>query len=154
VFEVWAEGIGAQSAVCGGGRYDGLAEQLGGRPTPGLGVAAGIERIILLLQHKGIAVPKPEGPAAFFVYAGTEAKLEAMRQMEEVRRQGVRAECAFGERSMKAQLKAADRARAKWAVILGPDELAKGVASARSLTAATQEEVALSGLVDWLKARA
>jgi len=153
VFEVWAEGIGAQSAICGGGRYDGLAEQLGGKHTPGLGVAAGIERIIMVLRHKGMAAPQPTPPTAFFVYMEERAKLEALRLMEEARQLGLHVECAFGDRSMKAQLKAADRARARWAVILAKDELDKGMASVRSLEQATQEEVALPCLVDWLKQR-
>ena len=154
VFEVWAEGIGAQNAICGGGRYDGLAEQLGAKHTPGLGVAAGLERLVMLLQQQGIPVARPEGPTAFFVYLGEEAKVTALRLMEEVRRQGVVADCTFGDRSMKAQLKAADRARAKWAVIIAEEELRKSTATLRSLEAANQTEVPLDNLVPWLKENA
>ncbi|MGQ9554775.1 MAG: histidine--tRNA ligase [Anaerolineae bacterium] len=154
VFEVWAEGIGAQNAICGGGRYDGLAEQLGAKHTPGLGVAAGLERLVMLLQQQGIPVARPEGPTAFFVYLGEEAKVTALRLMEEARHQGVVADCTFGDRSMKAQLKAADRARAKWAVIVAEEELRKSTATLRSLEAASQTEVPLENLVPWLKENA
>ena len=109
---------------------------------------------LMLLQQQGIPVARPEGPTAFFVYLGEEAKVTALRLMEEVRRQGVVADCTFGDRSMKAQLKAADRARAKWAVIIAEEELRKSTATLRSLEAANQTEVPLDNLVPWLKENA
>jgi len=151
VFEVWAEGIGAQNAICGGGRYDGLAEQLGARHTPGLGVAAGLERIVALLKEQRSPVPQPQGPAAFFVYLGSEAKAKTLCLMEEARSQGLAVWSTFGDRSLKAQLKAANREGARWAVILGESELAKGVATLRSLISGDQAEVPLEGVIAHLK---
>ncbi|MHB0875332.1 MAG: histidine--tRNA ligase [Anaerolineae bacterium] len=153
VFEVWAEGIGAQNAICGGGRYDGLVEQLGGRPTPGLGVASGLERVVLSMQQQGIEPPQPQPLAAYFVYLGDAAKMETLRLLERSRTTGLTVECAFGDRSAKAQLKAADRAGARYAVIIGEDELMKGVATVRSLFGAGQDAVPLTDLVGWLQAR-
>ena len=153
VFEVWADGIGAQNAICGGGRYDGLVEELGGHPTPGLGVASGLERVILFMQQQGIEPPRPRDPLAFFAYLGEAAKLESLRLMQQARAAGLFVECAFGDRSAKAQLKAAGRTGARYAVIIGENELAKATATVRSMTAEGQEDVPLASLVDWLRAR-
>lgn len=144
VFEVWAEGIGAQSALCGGGRYDGLVELLGGKPTPGLGAAVGLERIIRLLQVRNIVPPPLPAPLVFFMYHNDGARGTCLRLMEEVRGRGIAADCAFGTRSLKTQMKAAYRCGAKLAVILAEDELARGLAVVRILATAEQETVPLA----------
>ncbi|MBC7240422.1 MAG: ATP phosphoribosyltransferase regulatory subunit, partial [Chloroflexi bacterium] len=82
VFEVWAQGIGAQNAVCGGGRYDGLAQALGGDPTPGIGFGSGMERLVLAMKEQGIAVPGAPVPQVFFVYLGQEAKVRAIQLLQ------------------------------------------------------------------------
>ena len=151
VFEVYAEGIGAQNAVCGGGRYDGLIEALGGPPTPGIGFATGIERIILAMKERGIAVPGLPKPTAFFAPLGEESKVVALRLITELRAAGVRALLGFGDRSLKAQLRAADRAGATYAVILGEDELAAGQATLRHMAQGTQQNIPLAGLVAFLR---
>ncbi|NLT43865.1 MAG: histidine--tRNA ligase [Anaerolineae bacterium] len=153
VFEVWAEGIGAQNAVCGGGRYDGLTEELGGKPTPGIGVACGLERLVSLLRQQERPVPPPQRPLAYFAYRGDSARLAALRAVEALRSLGAAAEIAFGDRSLKAQMKAANRSGAGWAAILGDDELARGVAVVRSMRDSEQVEVPLGELASWLAAR-
>ena len=153
VFEVWAAGIGAQAAVCGGGRYDGLAEILGGPPTPGVGVAAGIERIILVMKAQGVEVPTPPGPLAFIAHLGPEARREAVRLADELRRAGLSVWMAFGERGLKSQMREANKRRARYAVILGEDELARGVAAVRDMGAGEQIEVPLEELTTWLQER-
>ncbi|MEA3459875.1 MAG: histidine--tRNA ligase, partial [Chloroflexota bacterium] len=100
VFEVWAEGIGAQSALCGGGRYDGLAEELGGNPTPGVGFAAGLDRTILAMRKQGIEVPSLPAPQVSLAYLGQEAKEAALRLLASLREAGISVACAFGERSL------------------------------------------------------
>lgn len=152
VFEVWAEGIGAQNAICGGGRYDGLVEQLGGKPTPGLGVASGLERVILFMQQQSIQPPMPAPPLAFFAYFGDAAKVRALALMQQARDAGLHVECTFGDRSRKAQLRCADRSGARYAVILGEDELAKESATVRHMTGEGLDEVPLTSLVEWLQA--
>lgn len=160
VFEVWAEGIGAQNAICGGGRYDGLAEELGGRPTPGIGVASGLERLVALLRQQNLPVPELPRPFAYLIHVGKEpaerepARVAALRLSEELRARGVPAETAFGERSMKSQMRSADRSGARWAVILGEAELAQGVAALRSLTDSEQLQVPLDQAAQWLAERA
>ncbi len=153
VFEVWAAGIGAQAAVCGGGRYDGLAEILGGPPTPGVGVAAGIERIIMVMKAQGLTVPPLPSPAVFLAHLGDRARREAVRLADELRHAGVGVWIAFGERGLKSQMREADKRGARWVVILGEDELARNVAAVRDMTTGEQTDVALEGLVSWLRER-
>lgn len=153
VFEVWAEGIGAQSAVCGGGRYDGLIETLGGPPTPGIGFAMGIERIILALKQQGVTPPSLSAPRIQVSPLGEAARLPALRLTTELRENGIGALLAFGGRSLKAQLKSADKLGVAYALILGDDELARGVIVAREMATSQQETVPLDGIVDWIRAR-
>ena len=154
VFEVWAEeGLGAQNAVCGGGRYDGLVEELGGPPTPGIGFAAGLERIVLTMKAQEIAVPELPAPQVFVAYLGDEAKTRAVMLASELRAAGIGTLLAFGQRSLKAQMKQADRAGVRYTLILGEDELAAGEATVRDMAAAEQQRVALAEIVDWLKQR-
>ncbi|MCC7355061.1 MAG: histidine--tRNA ligase [Anaerolineae bacterium] len=151
VFEVYAEGIGAQNAVCGGGRYDGLIEALGGPPTPGIGFATGIERIILTMKERGIAVPGQPRPTAFVAPLGEDGKTVALKLVTDLRAAGLPALLAFGDRSLKAQLRAADRAGATYAIILGEDELAQGQAALRHMAQGTQQNVLLQDVVTFLK---
>ena len=131
-FELASDALdGAQDAVGGGGRYDGLVTDLGGPETPGVGFALGVDRLLLACDAEGVFPPPPAAADVFVVdvTGGAEATLLA----EELRRAGLRAERAFGGRSMKAQMKAADRSGARWAVLVGPDELAEGAVSLRAL---------------------
>jgi histidyl-tRNA synthetase len=153
VFEVWAEGIGSQSAVCGGGRYDGLIEELGGPPTPGIGFAMGIERIILALQQQGVEPPALPEPRVQVSPLGEAARLPAIRLVTDLRAAGIGALLAFGSRSLKSQLKGADKAGVTYALILGDTELANGVIVARDMASSQQETVAADGVVEWVRAR-
>jgi histidyl-tRNA synthetase len=153
VFEVWAAGIGAQSAVFGGGRYDGLAEVLGGPPTPGVGFGSGLERIILVMKQLGVEVPPLPGPAVYLAHLGPQAKREALRLADILRREDVRVWIAYGSRGLRSQLREAGKRDVPYAVILGEEELASGTAVVRDMQAGGQENVDLSELVAWLKAR-
>jgi histidyl-tRNA synthetase len=152
VFEVWAAGIGAQAAVCGGGRYDGLAEVLGGPPTPGVGVAVGLERIILVMKSLGVAAPALPRPPVFVAHLGAEARREALRLADELRQEGVAAWLAFGNRGLRSQLREADKREARFVVILGEDELARGVVTVKDMGGG-QTEVGREGVVSWVKMR-
>ncbi len=153
VYEVWAAGIGAQAAVCGGGRYDGLAEAIGGPPTPGVGFGSGIERIVLVMKELGVEVPSLPTPPVFVAHLGSRAKREAVRLVNALRAADVGAWLAFEERGLKSQLREAGKRAARYAVILGEEELAAGKAAVRDMAAGEQSDVALAELVDWLKAR-
>lgn len=151
VFEVWAEGIGAQSAICGGGRYDGLIEELSGPPTPGIGFAMGIERIILALQQQGIEPPRLPAPRVQVASLGEAAKTPAIQLVRDLRAAGIGALLAFGNRSLKAQLKSADKAGIAYTLILGDQELAQGVVIVRDMVSSQQTTVPVAAIVDWLR---
>jgi histidyl-tRNA synthetase len=157
VFEVWAEGIGAQAAVCGGGRYDGLIELLGGPPTPGIGFGSGVERLILTLKAQGAQPPALPSPSVQVSYTGKEAtgqqaKQAAQALVAELRQAGVGALLPFGERSLKSQLKSADKAGVGYVVIVGEGELLSGQWTVRTLADGSQQAVERAALVEWLAA--
>ncbi len=133
VWEVWPPVHGSQSALGGGGRYDGLAEQLGGPPTPGVGFAAGIERLILALQEQRVAVPPAPAPRVFLAYQRVEDKEHIFHLAETLRAGGVSVDLAFGERKLGKQLAAADRSGAQLALILGEREIAAGTVTVKEL---------------------
>ncbi len=143
VFEVWAEGIGAQNAICGGGRYDGLAEELGGEPTPGIGFGSGMERLVLTMQEQGIEVPGAPAPDVALVYHGQEAKRRGLQILENLRAAGIRATITFDDRSFKAQFRDADRANARYALVLGERELAENQIIVQNMKRGDQENVDL-----------
>lgn len=153
VFEVWGSELGAQNALCGGGRYDGLVESVGGPPTPGVGVGIGIERIVISLRRQGIEPPPLIQPQVIVLHHGPAAKAEAIRLVDELRRQGVPTLMAFGDRSLKAQLKMADRSGARYALLLGEEELAAATVTVRDLQAGTQTAVSRQDILPWLRSR-
>ncbi|MGQ9559154.1 MAG: histidine--tRNA ligase [Candidatus Oleimicrobiaceae bacterium] len=153
VFEVWVQGIGAQNAMCGGGRYDGLIEQLGGPPTPGIGFGSGIERIILSMKEQGLTVPSLPRPQVFVAYQGEKGRLFALRTVFALREGGVATTFAPGDRSLKAQLREANRLGVAFVVILGEQEVAREVASLKDMATGAQQEVAPLQLVEHLRSR-
>ncbi len=155
VFEVWAEGIGAQAAICGGGRYDGLIELLGGPPTPGIGFGSGVERLIATLIAQQVPPPALLRPTVQVCFigkgeAGQQAKLAALELVRELRQAGVGALFPFGDSSLKSQLRAADKAGVAYAVIVGEGELQSGQWTVRTLADSSQQTVARADLVGWL----
>jgi histidyl-tRNA synthetase len=153
VFEVWAEGIGAQAAVCGGGRYDGLIAELGGPATPGVGFAMGIERVIASLRQQGIEPPALTAPRVQVSPLGNAARLPAIKLVRDLRTAGIGVAPAFGGRSLKSQLKGADKAGIVYTLILGDQEMTNGVVVVRDMVSSQQETIALTSIVDWLLAR-
>ena len=150
VFEVMPAGEGSQSAVCAGGRYDGLIEQLGGKPTPGIGFASGIERLILNVQHQRVNVSLDDGGPVVVAYRGQGAKMAGMRLATQLRTQGVQAVLA-PEKSLKAQLRYASGLDAPQVLILGERELAQGMVTVRQWDLGTQHEVPLDAVIEALR---
>ena len=138
VFEIWPQTVGAQSALGGGGRYDGLMEQLGGKPTPGIGFAVGIERIILNIKQQDVQVPEVGRPAVYVAHQGAESKIVALRLADEVRKAGLTCVSGLGTRSLKSQLKQANNLGARFAFILGEQEVADGTVTVRNLAESEQ----------------
>ncbi len=147
-----------KTALGGGGRYDGLAELLGGQPTPGIGFGAGVERIILELKRQNFAPPVEERPTAFVVYLGKafELKDAAVQITAQLRRAGIKTDMSYGERSPKAQMKQANASGAAYAVIIGEAELAEDSITIKDLqaegldTEKKQVQVKRSALVSYL----
>ncbi|MBE7472283.1 MAG: histidine--tRNA ligase [Anaerolineae bacterium] len=153
VFEIKADGLGSQDTICGGGRYDGLIEELGGRPTPGIGFGSGIERYVIALRHLGVEPPPEPLPQVTVSYLGDTAKLAALKLVEILRKEKIGAMLTPGDRSLKAQLKSADRAKAAFAIILGEDEVKAGQAMIRDLSSSQQLVIKLADAPAWLKDR-
>ena len=151
VFEWITTELGAQGTVCAGGRYDGLVEQLGGKPTPAAGFALGMERLVELVQQQNPdAVNSPFD--AYLIVLGDVAEQRGMQLAEELREQGVNIICHCGGGSMKSQMKKADKSQARYAVILGEDEISAGVASVKSLRESReQQQIAFNDLADMLQ---
>ena len=149
-FEIKYEPLGAQSAVAGGGRYDGLVEEIGGNPTPAVGFAVGLERVMLAMEMQELFPESSESADVFVVAMGDAAKEEAFRLLAELRDAGLSARMDYAGRSMKSQMKQADKANARYALILGEDELAKGVVTMRNMESSGQEQVAREDIVNKL----
>ena len=139
----------AQATLFGGGRYDGLAEALGGPHVPGVGFGLGLERVLLALADEGLDLPIEPGPTVYVVGIGP-GRGVAGALVRTLREAGVPADALFEERPLKAQLKAADRSDAAYAAIVGDREVEAGVATLRRLADGEQTEVALDDVVDWL----
>ena len=157
VFEFRSDVLGAQSGIGGGGRYDRLIEQLGGPPTPGAGWATGLERIEQALTAAGAAerIPVADGrPRFLFIVTEPEARGRIFRAMSELREEGLGATMDLGSRSMKAQMRQAERLGASWVVIVGPQEWERSAAAVRDMTRREQDEVSLSRLREELLSRA
>ena len=140
-FEFVSERIGAQGTVCGGGRYDHLAKELGGEDIPGVGFGLGIERLLLVMGAAGAEWPPLEPPDALVVYMGGEAKLRALELLAELRARGLSAEMDVCARNTKGQFKYADKTGARFAVVIGEDELASGKAAVKDMRTGEQKEV-------------
>jgi histidyl-tRNA synthetase len=144
-FEFTSDAIGAQSAVCGGGRYDGLVELLGGPPTPAIGFAVGQERLALILDAVGRPLPD-DRPAVFFVSADEAGAREAPVLAAALRRAGVRCDLDARGGKLARQFKQAERVQARYAVVLGGNEIASGVAKLKDLQTRAEEPIALADL--------
>ena len=141
VFEFIAEGIGAQSTVCGGGRYDGLVESLGGPALSGIGFGMGITRLILALRQKELDKVEVKAPKLYVASLGTAAQLAALEIVERLRKSGEIAECDIVGRSLKAQMKYANKIGAEYTLILGESEIESGKAQLRNMLTGDQSEV-------------
>ena len=140
-FEIQYTPLGAQSAICGGGRYDGLVEEIGGPHTPSVGFAVGLERLLLALSMQDL-IPAPEKAKHVYIAAlGEDAAAEGMKIQQQLRAMGVRADMDLQGKSLKGQMKQAGKSGADYTVIIGGDELAAGAAQVKSMAESSQEKV-------------
>jgi len=149
-YEFTSDALGSQSAVAGGGRYDGLVETLGGPATPGIGFALGQERLALILESAG-RVPPERKPAVFFVSADAEGAVEALRRSSALRKAGIACDLDPRGGKMKAQFRQAERVGARYAVVLGSAEVRSGQAKLKDMVSREETPVALADLVSRLQ---
>lgn len=148
VFEFISNSIGAQGTVCGGGRYDGLVEELGGQHTPSLGFAMGIERLMLLMEAQGCEFPEAEKPDLFIVALGEKATLKAVEIAKDMREEGFSALLDLNQRSVRAQMKYADKLGAKFNVVIGDNEVEAKTAKLKNMQTGEETEINLDTFVN------
>ena len=146
-FEIHYTPLGAQSAVAGGGRYDGLVEEIGGAPTPGIGFAAGLERILLALEKQGINNSAQKKLDAFIVTAGNAAEVYGFELLNSLRQKNIAVTMDFASRSMKAQMKQAAKSGAKFALIIGDDEVNEKSVTLKNLETSAQEKFSFNEVI-------
>ena len=150
-FEYLHDGLGAQSAVGGGGRYDGLSESIGGPELGGIGWALGVDRTALALDAEGLELPLAQRCQVYAVGLGDEAKAQLVPLVAALRRAGISADLAYGDRGLKGAMKGADRSGASYAVLVGDRDIEAGVAQLKHLASGEQAAVALADVVTTLK---
>ena len=146
-FEITSNELGAQNAICGGGRYDGLVEKLGGKPTPGIGFAAGIERLLLASTFDN----KPPNIQIYLVGLGDAVRSTLITLAEDLRKNNFKTSFDYLRRSMKAQMREANKLGAQYAIILGEDELKDKSVIVKDLSTSEQEKIALGSLQKHMK---
>jgi len=148
-FEIQSGDLGAQNALGGGGRYDGLVEALGGPPTPGIGFGIGLERVLIALNRLGAEMPEGPSPMAFVVTQGEAARRIGVDLLAQLRAAGIAADMEYGAHSVKAQMRAANAARSRYALIIGDEEVEGKVVQFKNLADGWQLAVPLSETVAW-----
>ena len=153
-FEIISNDIGSQSTVCGGGRYDGLVEQLGGpKGVSGIGFGLGVERLLLTMENNNIEIENPYATDIFIVTIGDEAKTKSFKLLKDLRTNHISAENDHLDRSVKAQFKYSDKINAKFTIVIGDDELANDTATLKNMSTSEQTTIKLSEIVKELKSR-
>ncbi len=150
-FEFVTNSIGAQGTVCGGGRYDNLAEEVGGLPIPGVGFGLGKERLLMLMEANGVEIPEPKVCDAFIATMGKDAKLFGQKLMRELRKEGIKAQMDDLQRNFKGQFKYADRIGAAYTIVIGDNELQNGAANLKNMETGEQVEVKFEDLAKAIK---
>ena len=150
-FEIVSKDIGAQGTVCGGGRYDGLIEECGGPNTPGIGFGLGLERLLLVIESQGVEIPVPVFMDVYVANMGEEGAKEALRQINKLRKEGIKAEKDYMGRSLKAQMKYANKINAGYVVVLGEEEIKSGRIKVKDMSTGSEEEINLEALASYIK---
>lgn len=148
VFEFVSDSIGAQGTVCGGGRYDGLVDELGGQKTPSLGFAMGLERLMLVMDAQNAPFPEENKPDLFIVAIGDKATAKAVEIAKDMREEGFTALMDLNQRSIRAQMKYADKLGAKFNIVIGDNEVDSGITKLKNMTTGEETEIPLDTFVN------
>jgi histidyl-tRNA synthetase len=151
LWEVTAGGLGSQNALGGGGRYDNLVEQLGGRPTPGVGFGSGLERLLIALDAQGVQIPDARKPLVWLISQNDAARAANAALIAELRAADVPSDMDVTGRSMKSQFKLADREKAAWCITVGQSELDNGTVMLKNFATRQEQSLARSAVVEYLK---
>ena len=150
-FEFINNNLGAQNALCGGGRYDGLVQQLGGKDVPAIGFAGGFERLILSMENEGLSFGSIPAPKYFLVMLGEAARSKGLSLLHQLRTAGIAADAALDKTSMKAQMKAANKSNAPFTLILGEEELENNSIVLKNMETGEQQVLGLDDLLNNLQ---
>ena len=153
VFEFVSTAIGAQGTVCAGGRYDGLIEELGGNSVPAVGFAAGMERLLIVMEQTGVVIPEPKKPAVYLAGMDNDCRKKAFEIAASLRKAGIFAEIDHMERSVKAQFKYADKLGAKYVAVIGGNELAESVMNVKNMENGESEKVSFDKAVAYFTSK-
>ena len=153
VFEIQPVESGAQSTICGGGRYDGLIEQIGGRPTPGIGFGSGLERLTLNIKRSGVEVPDEPSPKYLVANVGEAARVPALELASRIRRAGAGAILSSGSRALRGQMRQANALGIPYVIILGDDEISRGEVVIRDMNTSSQEARPLTEFLQSLESQ-
>ena len=151
VFEFVSENVGTQGTICGGGRYDGLVETCGGAPTPGIGFGLGIERLLLELDSQGIQIPEPAAMDLYIATIGGKADTFAQRLVYKLRAQGVGADTDHMGKSLRAQMKYADKMGYTYNIVLGDEEIESNRAVLKNMKTGEQKDISIDSIIDRMK---
>ncbi|MBQ3054154.1 MAG: histidine--tRNA ligase [Clostridia bacterium] len=151
VFEITSSSLGAQSTVCGGGRYDGLVEELGGNPLPGIGFAMGLERLLMCMEAEGVYMGEPSKADIFVATLGENTASYATGFIKKLRDNGICAERDYMDRGLKAQMKYANKIGAKYSVVIGDDEVQKGICNLKNMETGESEATTFDEIIEKLK---
>ncbi|WP_432355742.1 histidine--tRNA ligase [Sporosarcina sp. A2] len=152
-FEIMSttEGFGAITTLCGGGRYNGLSEEIGGPSAPGIGFGMSIERLLLALEAEQVPLTNDDELDVYVVTLGEEAKQEGFQVLQKLRSAGIRADMDYLDRKMKAQMKSADRLQAKWVTVIGEEEVEQQIVQLKNMAEGTQQSVSITELIKLIK---
>ena len=149
-FEIQYPPLGAQSAVCGGGRYDGLVEEMGGPSTPGIGFAIGLERLLLALEMQNL-IPVPQSAHKVYIASlGQDAVIEGIKIQHLLRSEGVIAEMDLQDKSLKGQMKQAGKSKADFAIIIGSNELEEKAVTVKNMNNGEQKQVPFDNVAEYI----
>ncbi|VDG96716.1 Histidine--tRNA ligase [Lysinibacillus sphaericus] len=146
-----AEGFGAITTLCGGGRYNGLSEEIGGPSAPGIGFGMSIERLLLALEAEQVPLTNDDALDVYVVTLGEAAKKEGFQVLQQLRSAGIRADMDYLDRKMKAQMKSADRLQSKWVTVIGEEEVEQQIVQLKNMAEGTQQSVTITELIELIK---
>lgn len=146
-----AEGFGAITTLCGGGRYNGLSEEIGGPSAPGIGFGMSIERLLLALEAEQVPLTNDDALDVYVVTLGEAAKKEGFQVLQKLRSAGIRADMDYLDRKMKAQMKSADRLQSKWVTVIGEEEVEQQIVQLKNMAEGTQQSVTITELIELIK---